>query len=152
MPKRKKRPPVSEDTTVLLWISCSKIDVEVNTAVCSDEDAAAIRAIVDGMKESIYIDRTYVVTKGNPRRDAFIVEDRWYKFCRLIIETDFGNNSGRKINDFILGVLQTLAEVYLYQVVELYGYSPEVFELYFPEDCEILSDYEIDLRREGDPA
>ena len=146
--KRKSKTGAPDDISLSFSIECSDVDVEVNPAVYSEEDAQRIKGIVDHMKDHIYLDRTYVVYKGTRWNDAFIVEERWHKFCKLIVDTHFGNDAGKKINDFILGILETLAEMYLYQVISLYGYDPEFVELTFPEECEISADYEIDDRKE----
>lgn len=137
-----------DDISLSFSISCTAIDVEVNPAIYSNDDIRKIREIVDHMKDHVYIDKTYVSFKGTRWNDVFIVEDRWHKFCKLVVDTHFGKDSGKKINDFILGTLEALVEAYLFTVLMEYGYDPEFIELVFPEECEISADYELDDRKE----
>lgn len=135
---------------LILSISLSEVEVDVNPVMYSDGEISRIKEIIGHMKDHVYIDKTYVSYKGTRWKTAFIVEDKWYRFCKLILDTEFGNKAGDKINDFILGVLQTLSEIYLYHVLVLFGYNPEHIELRFPDKCEIVSDYELDERTRWD--
>ena len=137
---------IPENPNLIISIRCSKIEVEVNSAIYSKDDAERIRTILRHMKDHIYIDKTYVNYKGSRWNTGFIIEDRWYKINRLILETDFGNNAGQKINDFILGTLEIIAETYLYIVLQEYGYDTDYIEISFPEDCSIGAEYEVDTR------
>lgn len=153
MPRKRKdgKDDLSEKKISLsLTISCSRIDVEVNPVVYSEDDIGRITEIVEAMSQHIYIDKTYVAYKGTRWRDAFIVEKTWHRFCKLIVDTHFGNDAGEKINDYILNCLEMLAETYLYQILARYGYDPEFIELSFPEGSDIMSDYEIDRRTSWD--
>ena len=141
---------VPEKPNLIITIRCTAIDVEVNSAVYSKEDEKRIREIVDHMRNHIYIDRTYVVFEGNRWGTRFIIEDKWYKLNRLILETDFGNRAGEKINDFLLGTMEVLAETYLYTILAMYGYDPDYIELSFPENCNIGADYVYDERTSWD--
>ena len=153
MPRKRKKngndlflEEIPEKPNLTITIRCSKIDVEVNSAIYSKEDVERIRSILKHMKDHIYVDKTYVNYKGSRWNTGFIIEDRWYKLNRLILETDFGNNAGQKINDFLLGTMQVIAETYLYIILQEYGYDTDYIEITFPEDCSIGAEYEVDER------
>ena len=112
MPKKKRGNKKLDDgnLTLTLSIACSMIKVEVNPVVYSEDEIKEVHDIVNHMMEHVYLDKTYVVYEGTRWKDAFIVEDTWYKFCRLIVDTHFGRYAGEKINDYILVCLKMLTE------------------------------------------
>lgn len=137
----------SKQINLIYTIHCGKMNVEVNPLAYSQDDIEKIKYLVDGLSKNILIDKTYVKFKGNHFKDAFLVEDKWYEFNKLIIDTDFGRKSGKKINDMIRETLMAIALTYLYDCISKYDYDPSEIEISYIPKYRFRVEYEEDRRK-----
>lgn len=135
-----------KNINLIYTLHCGKMNVEVNPMSYSNEDIDRIKNIIDILSKNIVIDKTYVKYKGNHFRDAFLVEDKWYSFNKLVIDTDFGRKCGKKINDTICETLMAIALTYLYDCLVKYDYDPSEIEIGFIPKYRFRAEYEEDKR------
>ena len=147
--KNKTKKSLGKDSKINLiyTLKCGKMNVEVNPMLYSNEDIEKIKNIVDTLSKEIIIDKTYVKFKGNHFKDAFLIEDKWYKFNKLVIETDFGRKAGKMLNDTICETLMAIALTYLYDCIAKYDYDPSEIEIGFIPKYRFRAEYEEDKRK-----
>ena len=144
--KLTKSSKTKRNINLIYTLKCGKMSVEVNPLSYSEEDIQKIKDIVDTLSKEIVIDKTYVKFKGNHFKDAFIVEDKWYKFNNLVIDSDFGRKSGKMVNDVICETLMAIALTYLYDCISKYGYDESEIEIGFIPKYKFRAEYEEDTR------
>lgn len=142
----KRRYLKSDNPTLKLTIQNFKCDVEVNPEVYDEDDKKRLKNIINRMSKTIWLDKTYVCFKGNRWKDAFIVEDKWYEFIKLIIKTDFGRTGSIEDTDTITEAIAALVLGYLYGVASKYDFSIEDIEITPKKKVKFIAEYEEDKR------
>lgn len=135
-----------EKPNLIINIINLKCKINVNEDIYTNEDKIKIEKIVNSLSKNIWIDRTYVDFKRNRWKDSFIVENKWYELCKLIIKTKSGKNGTKKDNEEISNCLLLLSLTYLYSIIEKYGYDPENIDIYFTKRTKFKCMYELDER------
>lgn len=135
----------SETPNAILHIRNVECDIDANPEVYSDDDLNMLTEIVDRMSKDIWIDKTYVSYEKNRFRNAFIVEDKWYDFIKLMSISTM-QKLDRRGCKAIRDALTTIAVVYLYQVAERYGFNTEDIEIHISEQAKIKAELFRDNR------
>lgn len=68
------------------------LDVEFDPDFFNKEEQSRIKNLVKELKQSIWIDKTYVDFKGTNYDDAFLNENGWKSLCNLLVISDFGKS------------------------------------------------------------
>lgn len=68
------------------------LEVDLDPDFFDKKEQSRIKNLVKELKESIWIDKTYVAFKGSNYSDAFLQEAGWKSLCNLLVLSDFGKN------------------------------------------------------------
>lgn len=129
----------SNKPTIVLHIQNIDCDIDANPEVYSNKDIDRLTDIIDHMAKDIWIDKTYVSFGKNRFKDAFIVEDKWYDFVKLISISTI-HKIDRRGQRAIKESLLTIASVYLYQIAEKYGFDTENIDIQICGQSKIKSE------------
>lgn len=112
---------------------------------CFDaESEKKVKSLIDDLKKSIWIDKTYVGFKDTKYSDVFLTEDGWDALCEMLISTKFGENLHSKNQEQVVEAYTIMIICYLYGELIKYGWSHEHIAMRPKEDAEIPVEIYLD--------
>lgn len=139
----------ADHRSILIEIKNLECYVDCNPDVFTEYDVIQINKIVDGMSKNIFIDKTYVVFKGNRWKDAFIIEEKWEELIDILIEFKTMKKYNKyypSYKKFINSAFFTFTIVYLSGILDKYGYDPEELNIKFNQECDYSFEVKPDFR------
>ena len=124
-----------------------EFDIKIDESIYDEAAQEDIRHIVRHMSKEIWIDKTYVDFKGTRWPDAYMVEEKWNEFMKLVWDTNFGRNATDREESEITQCLVVMSATYLYLVLKNFDYDIDYIDLEF-KPCDFYSKYDIDTRKE----
>lgn len=148
MPKDKaKNDPLQDIPSIdlVFHFKDPALEVVLEDGFFDEDDEKEIISLVNSLKESIWIDRTYAEFKGTNYSDVFLTEDGWKSLCKMLFISKFGKNLHPKNQEQVVESYIIMIICYIYSMLEKYGWGPEHIMLKLAENQDIEADIYIDL-------
>ena len=91
----------------------------------TDEEENEISDIVFALKQSIWIDKTYVGYASSKYSDVFLAPAGWKQLCDMLVCSDFGRELTLSNQQKVVEAYSVMVVCYLLASIEKYGISAE---------------------------
>lgn len=133
-----------EDSDLIFTFKYCSLDVECNPDIYDDVQILKIKQIVRELSKEIVIDKTYVKYEGTKFEKTFITKHGWKDFCKILIDTRWGNKCTKYQNQVILEAYKMFIKCYIAQCLIDFGYDIDAITLDLTENSRFMSIVERD--------
>lgn len=120
-----------------------RVDVELDDQH-DGETKEELLALVDELKQSIWIDKTYVGFEGSKYSDAFLTEDGWKRLCELVVESDFCTRLPPQGQEQLVEAYSIMITCYLYGELCKRGIDYDHIDINVSRDDDIEAEIYVD--------
>ena len=121
-----------------------KVEVELEDGWFDDESEKELMDLIDDLKKSIWIDKTYVGFEESKYSDAFLTEDGWKHLCELIVISGFCKFLPTVGQEKLAEAYSIMVVCYLYGEIVKRGWDHEHIKITVSEDEDIEAEIYID--------
>jgi hypothetical protein len=121
-----------------------KVEVELEDGWFDEDSEKEIIDLIDGLKKSIWIDKTYVGFEETKYSDVFLTEDGWKHLCELIVVSGFGKYLPPTGHEQIAEAYSIMIACYLYGEVIKHGWDYEHIKINLNKDEDIDAEIYLD--------
>lgn len=116
---------------IILFISNVKCETSTDPEVYTDEENEDFRIIINHMSKDIWLDKSYVMYKGNKNKTPFITENMWTAVLKHTMRTSIGLKVDKDLEKKASFALQIIVLSYLYHIATRYGYDLDKISISF---------------------
>lgn len=121
-----------------------KVEVELEDGWFDEESEKEFLDLIDDLKKSIWIDKTYVDFEESKYSDVFLTEDGWKYLCELIVISGFCKFLPSDAQEQITETYQIMVVCYLYIEIVKRGWDQEHIKITPNKEDEIEVEIYID--------
>lgn len=121
-----------------------EIEVLLEDGCFDSETAKELKTLIDGLKKSIWIDKTYVGFEDSKYSDVFLTEEGWQALCEMLLATKFGETMHPKNQEQVVEAYSIMIICYLYSELAKRGWSHEHIAMRPKDDEDIEAEIYLD--------
>lgn len=121
-----------------------KVDIEIEDGWIDEDSEKELVDLINDLKKSIWIDKTYVGFNGSKYSDVFLTEDGWKHLCEMIIISGFGRVLPQVGQEQLAEAYQIMIVCYLYGEIIKRGWNHEHVKITPTEDKDIEVEIYLD--------
>lgn len=121
-----------------------EIEVELEEGWFDDDSKKEVLEFIDGLKKSIWIDKTYVGFDDSKYSDVFLTEEGWTALCKMLVVSGFGKALPVAGQEQLAESYSVMVLCYIYGELVKRGWDYEHISIAPTEDCVMEAEVYID--------
>ena len=121
-----------------------KVEIELEDGFFDENSEKELVNLINDLKESIWIDKTYVGFEKTKYSDVFLTEDGWKHLCELIVISGFGRFLPPAGQEQIAEAYSIMIICYLYGEIIKQGWNHEHIKITLSNDEDIDAEIYLD--------
>lgn len=121
-----------------------KVEVELEEGWFDDDSEKEVLELIDNLKKSIWIDKTYVGFDDSKYSDVFLTEEGWTALCKMLVASGFGKNLHAAGQEQLAESYPIMVVCYLYGELIKRGWGYEHMSITPVEGSEIEAEIYVD--------
>jgi len=121
-----------------------EVDVELEDGWFDEDSEKELLDLIDGLKKSIWIDKTYVGFEESKYSDVFLTEDGWKHLCEMIVLSGFGKFLPTSGQEQLAEAYSIMVVCYLYNEIIKRGWDFEHIKITPSKEEDIEAEIYLD--------
>lgn len=139
-PAKKEKPRID----LIFHFVDPKVEIELEDGWFDEDSEKELLDLINGLKKSIWIDKTYVGFDESKYSDVFLTEDGWKHLCEMIVISGFCKFLPKVGQEQLAEAYSIMVVCYLYGEVIKRGWDHEHIKITPSEDDDIEAEIYID--------
>lgn len=134
----------SERVDLVFHFIDPKVEVELEEGWFDDDSEKEVLELIDNLKKSIWIDKTYVGFDDSKYSDVFLTEEGWTALCKMLVISRFGKTLPATGQEQLAESYPIMVICYIYGELIKRGWDYEHISITPAEDHDIEAEVYID--------